>query len=467
MQMMSTDVLLIDDDDAFREVYNELLTEEGYVVHQAHDVPTAQAAFAKHKPTFVILDLMLPPSGRPQAGAKLCDAFLASSPSCKVITISGTGDTQTALATVRAGAYDFLTKPIEPDVLFAVLTRAQVRMSLEKRVEALQTVGAAQADGGGFLGESQSFVEAKLLCKKVAPTDVPILITGATGTGKEVAARYIHECSNRSAGPFIAVNCGALHEGLLESTLFGHKKGAFTGAVQDNPGLFVAAAGGTLFLDEIGDTAPNLQVKLLRALEAQEVLALGATQATPTNVRIVSATHQPLMQRIAEGTFREDLFWRIRGIEVALPSLKNRKSDLKLLAACFLNQARALVPGAQNTQLSAEAFQAMESYSWPGNLRELRHEMQRGLVMAGAHPEVLASDLSPALCAANLSERTNLSAANVGEVTSTLESKLAQLERSEIVAALQATAGNKSKAAQRLGVSRQGLLNKITRHNIA
>tara|TARA_R110002096_G_scaffold42143_3_gene113563 strand:+ start:42938 stop:44311 length:1374 start_codon:yes stop_codon:yes gene_type:complete len=455
---MAKRVLLIDDDDAFREVYHELLTEEGYVVYEARDVPTARAAFAKHNPRLVVLDLMLPPSGSPEAGATLCDEFLSASPNCKIVTISGTGDTKIALSTVRRGAYDFLTKPIEPDVLFAILGRAQARFALEDRVASLETSLASPADGSGLLGSSETFLAARSLAEKVAPTEVPVLITGATGTGKEVIARYLHQRSSRASGPFIAINCGALNANLLESTLFGHVKGSFTGAAHDSQGLFRAATGGTLFLDEIGDTDPALQVKLLRALEAREVLAVGATEPTAIDIRLVSATHQPLAQRIREGTFREDLYWRIRGIEVELPLLANRSGDLELLAKHFINQARALIPGAGATTLCSDALRAMEAYSWPGNLRELRHEMQRGLVMAGSRGEILEGDLSPAL--------RNGESATASASPETLDAKIASLERSEIVAALAATAGNKSQAAERLGVSRQGLLNKIARHGI-
>ncbi len=449
-------VLLVDDDDAFREVYHELLVDEGYKVYEARDVPSAQKMFRKHSPSLVVLDLMLPPSNRPDAGAELCSEFIAESPNCKIVTISGTGDTQIALSTVRRGAYDFLTKPIEPDVLFAILRRARERLALEERVDRLEVQIAAPADGSGLLGRSAAFEVARDLCEKVAPTEVPVLITGATGTGKEVFARYCHSHSNRSTGPFIAINCGALNTNLLESSLFGHRKGAFTGATRDEKGLFLAASGGTIFLDEIGDTEPALQVKLLRVLETKEVLAVGANEPTPVDVRIVSATHQNLESLIRSGSFRDDLYWRIRGIEIELPTLAKRSGDLELLANHFLNQARAIVPGAPQTRLDSETLIAMEAYAWPGNLRELRHEMQRGLVMSGGRGEVLLSDLSPNLRNASGEDSS-------GE---TLEAKIADLEKSEIISALQKTTGNKSQAAQVLGISRQGLLNKIARHGI-
>ena len=287
---------------------------------------------------------------------------------------------------------------------------------------------------------------------------MPVLITGASGTGKELFARHLHARSRRAERAFVAVNCGALAPALLESTLFGHKKGAFTGAVGDARGLFVEADGGTIFLDEIGDMEPALQVKLLRVLEAGEILPVGASKPQHVDVRLVSATHRPLAEMVAARSFRDDLYWRIRGIEVALPSLSDRIGDLPVLAQHFLNQARALVPGAGMPRLSDEALRRLEAHVWPGNLRELRHEMQRALVMAAGREEILEGDLSPSLRSASRSPAAG--------GTGTLEEKISALERRELEAALALTGGNRSQAAERLGLSRQGLLNKLARHDI-
>jgi transcriptional regulator with PAS, ATPase and Fis domain len=292
---------------------------------------------------------------------------------------------------------------------------------------------------------------------------VPILLTGPTGTGKEVFAAFLHARSRRADRPLVTVNCGALPATLLESTLFGHKKGAFTGAVRDEPGLFAAADGGTLFLDEIGDMEPSLQVALLRALESGEVRPVGASQTVKVDVRIVSATHQPLERKAKEGTFREDLYWRIRGIEIALPPLMDRAGDLALLAQHFLNQARALVPGAGPTTLSPGVLRRLESYEWPGNLRELRHEMQRALVMAAGRAQIEEEDLSPTIGGAARKEPARAAGENRSVP---LETAIADLERREIAAALAASNGNRSQAAQTLGLSRQGLLNKMARYGI-
>ncbi len=462
-------VLLIDDDPGFRSAYRKLLSAEGFRVLEAGTVEKAEALFHAEPARLVVLDLMLPPSGRPEAGASLCSRLLAHRSTTKVVVVSGTGETRLALGLVQSGAYDFIGKPVDPDVLLMVLRRAVARLELEDRVAELEARVSSTEKGPFLLGGSESFVAARRMAERAAPTDVPILLTGATGTGKEVFAAFLHARSRRAEGNLITVNCGALPASLLESTLFGHKKGAFTGAIRDEPGLFAAADGGTLFLDEIGDMEPSLQVALLRALESGEVRPVGATSAVKVHVRIISATHQPLDRKTQEGTFRQDLYWRIRGIEIALPSLMDRTGDLPLLAQHFLNQARAVVPGTGPTTLSPGVLRRLEAYDWPGNLRELRHEMQRALVMAAGRRQIEEEDLSPTLLAPSRKEpgTTTTASAQAGEKqTIPLETAIADLERREIAAALAASNGNRSQAAQVLGLSRQGLLNKMARHGI-
>ncbi|KYF94274.1 two-component system response regulator [Sorangium cellulosum] len=458
---MTETVLLIDDDPGFRDAYRELLAQEGYAVAEAGAAPKALAELRRTSARLVVLDLMLPPSGRPEEGAALADKILAERPAAKVIVVSGAGETPLALRLVERGAYDFLAKPVDPDVLLAVVARAAARLALEDRVTELErSLTAREGDASALLGQSPAFLEAKTLCERAAPTDVPVLITGESGTGKEVFARYLHARSRRKDKPFIAVNCGALAPTLLESTLFGHKKGAFTSAIKDAPGLFVEVD--TLFLDEIGDMDPALQVKLLRVLETGEILPVGAARPLTVDVRIVSATHRSLESMVANKTFRDDLYWRVRGIEIGLPRLADRVGDLPLLAQHFLNLSRALVPRSPATAISPGAMRRLEACDWPGNLRELRHEMQRALVMAGGRGEILEEDLSPA-------RRGGAPAASPGDEPAegaTLEEKIAALERREIAAALRATQGNKSQAAARLGLSRQGLLNKMDRHGL-
>ena len=451
-------VLIVDDDPGFREVWRLLLEQDGFAVDEAGTADDGFARLGSSGARLVVLDLMLPPSGRAEAGAELCRRIVAHRPQVKVVVVSGAGEIPLALGLLRDGAYDFLAKPVDPDVLLAVMHRAAARLALEDRVHELESRLGAR-DQTSVLGDSPAIVAARSLCDRLAPTDVPVLLTGESGTGKEVFARHLHARSRRAERPMIAVNCGALSAALLESTLFGHKRGAFTGAVSDAPGLFVEADGGTLFLDELGDLELGLQAKLLRALESGEVLPVGAARAIRVDVRLVCATNRALPAMIADGRFRDDLYWRVRGVEIELPRLADRPGDLAVLAQHFLNQARALVPGARATRLSPEALRALESHAWPGNLRELRHEMQRALIMAAGRGEVLLEDLSPGLV------RTAPARSDDGPAT-TLETKLAALERSELAAAMSATGGNKAQAAQRLGLSRQGLLNKLARHGL-
>ncbi|MBM7113346.1 sigma-54-dependent transcriptional regulator [Archangium primigenium] len=454
---MTSLVLLVDDDAALRHAWRRLLKGVGYEVLDAPDAPTARQLFHAHPVRLVLLDLMLPPENTPEAGTALLGEFLSARPDTKVVVVSGTGEASLALSLVQRGAYDFFAKPAEPEHLLTVLDRARARLGLEARVRELEQSLAAREDH--LLGQAPAFLEAKQLAARAAAADIPVLLTGASGTGKEVFARFVHARSRRAERPFVTLNCGAISPHLLESLLFGHKKGAFTGAVADTKGLFVEAHGGTLFLDEIGDLQGELQVKLLRATESGEVLPVGASRPVQVDVRLVSATHQPLPELVADKRFREDLYWRLRGIEVALPRLAERPGDVGLLARHFLHHARALVPQAALPTLAPATVRCLETYEWPGNLRELRHEMQRALVLAGGRAEVLPEDLSPAL-------RRTQAPADAASGPLTLEQTIERLEREELTRALAECAGNRSHAAEKLGLSRQGLLNKMARHGL-
>ncbi|MBK8259404.1 MAG: sigma-54-dependent Fis family transcriptional regulator [Polyangiaceae bacterium] len=459
-------VLVVDDDRGLRRAFADVLRSEGFSVIEAGSEPEAEKVYSESAARVVVLDLMLPPKGTPEAGAALMGRMLAARPAAKVVIVSGVGDTALSLSLVRRGAYDFIEKPADPDVLVAVIERAVARLALEDRVLELEKAITREGrEPFGMLGSAPVFLEATKIAERAAATLVPVLITGESGTGKEVLARFVHAKSPRSKGPFVAVNCGALAPTLLESTLFGHKRGAFTGAVADTPGLFVEADGGTLFLDEIGDLEIALQVKLLRALEEGEVTPVGASKPVKVSVRIISATHKPLAKMVEERTFRDDLYWRIRGIEVSLPRLADRTGDLPVLAQHFLNQARALVPNAGSAKLSPESQRCLEKHHWPGNLRELRHEMQRALVMAAGREEILEEDLSPELRTIRPT-KADSNATTVLPSSSTLEEKIANLEYAEIARVLAETDGNRSHAAEKLGLSRQGLLNKMARHGL-
>src|SRR5687767_2268086 len=269
-------ILLVEDDAAFRKVYGSLLRDAGYEVAEAADRPSAKRALEEQSRPVVLLDLMLPPDGSVEAGLEQLAEIVSSDPGTKVIVASGAGDTRHMLQAVKAGAYDFLTKPIDPDVLLVVVQRAVTKHNLERRVESLEAELSNARPTVTMVGSSPSFARSISLAERVAMADLPILITGENGTGKELMARTLHEKSRRSSGAFVPVNCGALPESLAESILFGHIKGSFTGAARDHRGLFTEAYGGTLFLDEIADMPPMLQVKVLRSLESGEILPVGA-----------------------------------------------------------------------------------------------------------------------------------------------------------------------------------------------
>jgi DNA-binding NtrC family response regulator len=450
-------LLLVDDDSAFRKVYGGLLRAEGYEVVEAADRPSARAAFEARAFPLVLLDLMLPPDGSVSAGLEGLGALLSARPGTKVIVVSGVGDTRHSLEAVRLGAYDFLTKPVDPDVLLVVVQRALARVTLERQVEALRTSLARAGGDTALVGQSAPFLAAVSLAERVAASDLPVLVTGDNGTGKELLARTVHQKSRRHAGPFIPVNCGALPETLLESALFGHVKGSFTGATKDHRGLFAEADGGTLFLDELGDMTPSLQVKVLRALETGDILPVGADLPVHVDVRLISATHRNLGSMMREGAFREDLYWRVKGVEIRLPALRERASDLPLLARHFLNQCAHLCPDGRARLLSDAAEEALAAHAWPGNLRELRHEMQRATVLAGERREIQPEDLS-----FTGSERPRASAPGA----TTLARKVEALERREIEEALKRCGGNRTHTAEALGLSRQGLLKKLERYGL-
>ena len=450
-------ILLVDDDRAFRKVYGNLLRAEGFEVLEADDRPSAREAFSDARCGVVLLDLMLPPDGSVEAGLEQLAEFIELRPDAKIIVVSGAGDTRFMLQAVREGAYDFLTKPVDPDVVLVVVERAVARRRLEHRVEDLQTSLTNAQPDRAMIGQSPAFVRAIEIAERVAPTNLPVLVTGENGTGKELMARAVHQLSERSDEPFVAVNCGALPDNLLESTLFGHIKGAFTGAVRDKSGLFTEADGGTLLLDEVGDMPPHLQVKLLRTLETGDILPVGADRPTQVDVRIISATNRDLESLQETGDFREDLYWRIKGAQIHLPPLRERVGDIPLLATHFLNKSAPLCPDGKARRLSEEATEALTNHSWPGNLRELRHEMQRVTVMC----------TDPVLQPDDFAFTDSSGTVHAVDDDAPLKEKVQALERREIEKALDRLHGNRTKTAEALGLSRQGLLNKMNRYGLS
>jgi len=451
-------ILIIDDDAAFRATLAETLEDLGHGVRQAASCEAGLRALADGGIAAAIVDLRLPGDD----GL----AFLRAAPSiapgvpCLMLTAYASGSN--TIEAMRLGAFDHLTKPLGRDALTVALGRA-----LKAGAQASRGAPGTPADDGiqaddQMLSNSE---EMRAIFKRiglVADSDNSVLVLGDTGTGKELVAQALHQNSARAAGPFVAVNCAAIPAELLESELFGHVKGAFSGATGDRPGRFREADGGTLFLDEIGDMALPTQAKILRVLQEREVTPLGARHSERVDLRVVAATHRDLEAEVAAGTFRADLWYRLQVITITLPPLRERAGDVTLLAAHFL-RGRA---GGHAKRLSEAAVRALEAHDWPGNVRELRNTIQRAIALSeGDLIEIEHLGLGAARPAGKPAEAIATAATDI-DWDGTLESALAQVELAMLRRALDAAAGNRSEAARRLGLSRQQLYRKLAQYRM-
>jgi two-component system response regulator HydG len=365
---------------------------------------------------------------------------------------------QSAMQAVNEGAFYYIQKPFRNDELLAILKRAAEHRELRVENRSLrQEIKRREGPVGARpVGNSRSWLDVLRLAETVAPTESTVLIQGESGTGKEVVARYIHELSARAEHTFASINCGALPESLLESELFGHVKGAFTGAVKDKSGLFTAAAKGTFFLDEIGETTPATQVKLLRVLQHREVIPVGATDPQPIDVRLIAATNRELEEEIRRGSFRTDLFYRLNVIALHLPTLRQRAEDIPLLATHFLSRIAELRQEAPK-ELSRSALDALVNYSWPGNVRELENALERAVILTPG--DEIATSALPERVTQRVSEPL---VAERAPTNPTLES----IERAYIMWVLQSESGNKSRAAEVLGIDPSTLYRKLSRYGV-
>ena len=447
-------ILLIDDEQSLVESLTVLLRGEGYEVISELTGTGGLKAFKEEEPDLVLSDVRMPK----MSGIEVLEEIRKSNPNTPVVLMTAQASLQSAIQAVNLGATHYVQKPFENDELLAVLGRSldwgrlkQENAGLKRELKKQQTLKA-----GRPIGVSPAFEAALRLAESVADSESTILISGESGTGKEVFARYIHDLSQRSNRRFLSLNCGALPEGLLESELFGHVKGSFTGAVRDKEGLFIAASGGTFFLDEVGEMAPSTQVKLLRVLQQREVIPVGATEAIPVDVRLIAATNRDLERDIEEGRFRRDLYYRLNVITLELPTLKNRDEDIELLAEYFLaGQAEGDPRGGK--KLSAKALAVLQEYHWPGNVRELENVIERAVVLtAGAtiKPEALPSRLREAPPEPLVQDRPAVNPA------------LDVIERAYIEHVLRAEAGNKTRAAEVLGIDPSTLYRKIKRYDL-
>ena len=439
-------VLLVDDEPAFQRLGGAFLRAAGHRVTTAGDAQSALAAAGADPPDLVLLDLAMPPRFLPEDGLELIQRFAPA----QVIVLTGHADHALALRAAELGAWDFLAKPADPEMLGFVVARGLRKAALEGELRALR-----QREGSedlGLLGRSPVIARLRDMVRRLSPASIPVLVLGPAGTGKELVARALHACSPRQAGPFVPVHCGALPAELLESELFGHMKGSFTGAHRDQPGLVETAHRGTLFLDEVGEMPAPMQVKLLRFLQGGTYLPVGGRVQKRAEVRIVAATHRDLDGMVADGSFREDFYYRLRGMVLRTPALAERPEDVTLLAARFLRQA------APRARLAGDALAYLAARAWPGNVRELRSLMETAGALAP--PGADAVDAALLRFAAGESEMASTAEA---ATTGLLDAAVAELETRMLRETMAATGGNQSEAARRLGLSRMGLIKKLAR----
>ncbi len=441
-------ILLVDDDPAYRRALANELRRAEYEVILAGSGAEALAALTSNQPDVVLLDLQLPD----MSGLDVLKAIREQQPACDVIMLTGHGTIDTAIEAIRAGAFDYLSKPCPLDELEVRIQRAQERQALRKRASLLERGLTPRDLRSAFVGASPAFERVLDLVTRVAPTDSTVLITGETGTGKEMVAKLIHARSLRRQRPFVVVECAALQETLLQSELFGHERGAFTGADRAKPGLFEVADGGTVLLDEIGEVSLATQVKLLRVIDTSTFRRVGSTTEIKVNVRVLAATNRDLESMVRQGLFREDLYYRLSTITIQLPALRERPTDIDLLVAHFaglLNERFGF-----SKRIGPAALDRLRAHDWPGNVRELRHAIEAAMIVCGG-PEIQPEHLPAAVRRAATAAAG--AAVQGGQALPTLE----ELERAHIDLVLRATNHHRGQAAGILGISERNLYRKL------
>lgn len=455
VQAHAARVLVVDDETGILETLGILLKNEGFTVHSALGGQRGLEEIDQTAPDIILTDVRMPGV----SGLQVLSAARARDPDVPVILMTAQADLRSAIQAVNEGAYHYIQKPFVNDDIVAILRRAAEhrRLRVENRSLRQEIRRRERSADGAPVGRSKVWLAVLRLAETVAPTESTVLIQGESGTGKEVVARYIHDLSGRADASFHSINCGALPESLLESELFGHVKGSFTGAVRDKAGLFAAAEGGTFLLDEVGETTPSTQVKLLRVLQQREVIPVGGTVAIPIDTRIVAATNRDLEEEMKNGTFRGDLFYRLNVFALHLPPLRERPDDIPFLARSFLEHS-ANARGTEPKRLTDAAMEAMQAYRWPGNVRELENALERAVILtegatidADALPERVTEQRAEALVS--------------GREAST-NPALDVIERAYIMWVLQSEGGNKTRAAEVLGIDPSTLHRKLSRYGV-
>jgi DNA-binding NtrC family response regulator len=446
-------VLIIDDESGIVDTLRILLKNEGFAAHVAFGGKQGIDQIGAIRPDIIISDIRMPAVN----GLDVLAAAKAQDPDVPVILMTAQASLQSAISAVNDGAFHYVQKPLQNDALVAIVKRAAETRQLKTENRALKREIKKRDPGSRPIGNHRSWLDVLSVAETVATSDSTVLLQGESGTGKGVIAKYIHELSMRSAGPFVSINCGALPESLLESELFGHVKGSFTGAVKDKSGLFSAAEKGTFFLDEVGETTATTQVKLLRVLQHREVIPVGATEAIPIDTRLVAATNRKLDDEIARGNFRSDLYYRLNVISIEIPPLRDRPEDIPLLAESFLLEI-AKKRGEEPKQLSPEAAEQLQEYAWPGNVRELENAIERAVILASngtIYPTTLPDKVKNRKAELLMAERV------------ATNPPLEVIERAYIMWVLGSEGGNKSRAAEVLGIDASTLHRKLSRFEAA
>jgi two-component system response regulator AtoC len=444
-------ILIVEDEREMRVMLEKGLTRRGFEPRACETADDALAALSAEDFDTVLTDLRMPG----MSGLALCERIVLNRPDITVVVVTAFGSMETAVAAIRAGAYDFITKPVDLDALVLLLERAVRHRALREEVRRLRQALGREGEAHGLVGQSPALRQACSLIERVADVDTTVLVTGESGTGKEVAARALHTQGRRRGGPFVALNCAAMPEQLLESELFGHVKGAFTDAKATRTGLFVQAHGGTLFLDEVGELPLSLQPKLLRALQERRVRPVGGSEEVEFDARIVAATNRDLDLAVEEGRFREDLYYRLNVINIELPPLRARGNDVLLLSQHFVEHFAART-GKRVLGLSPAAAQKLLSYSWPGNVRELQNCIERAVALTSF--EQLTVDDLPERIRSYSAPQVMHEVPDMSELV-TLE----EVERRYIHRVLEAVGGSRTLAARILGVDRKTLYRKLHR----
>ncbi|MCE9606385.1 MAG: sigma-54 dependent transcriptional regulator [Planctomycetia bacterium] len=448
----TVDLLIVDDDDEYRSTVVRRLGRRGYRIQEASNGEAALEAAQRREFDVALLDMVMPG----MSGVDLTEKLKAIQPDCEVVLLTGQGTVETAVRSMKLGAFDYLMKPCPLADLEVVIERAAARRRLTKENTQLKQVLARGQATPDMIGNSPAIREVYHLIERAGPTDKAILVEGESGTGKELVARALHRHSLRADKPLVVINCAALAETLLESELFGHEKGSFTGAIASKPGLFEMADGGTLFIDEIGETPGSLQPKLLRVFEDGSMRRIGSVKERRVDVRIVAATNRDMAAEVKAGRFREDLYYRINVMSLRLPPLRERNGDVTLLVRKFLGN---------DWQIEPEALAAIERYSWPGNIRQLINAIDRAKILADDRV-VRLKDL-PRDVVQGPEPAAAMPPRAAGLALDSADSSLASVERTHVVEVLRRERGNKARAARALGVNRRSLYRLLERYGLS